>query len=300
VLRPGEPDIARFERIVKFLAQYFNVLPLSEAVQSLRAARLPTACACITFDDGYADNLTLAAPVLRRHGIGATLFVATGFVDGGRMFNDSVIEAIRALPAGEADWREFGLGQHQIGSDASRLEMIKKILADLKYRALDERSHVSDELARRAGLDASGDLMLSRSQLIEWRDLGFEVGAHTINHPILSQLSEADAWREVATSREQIGDWLGAAPDVFAYPNGVPDRDYGPREIALVKRAGYDAAVSTVRGAATRHVDVYQLPRFTPWDRSMWSFALRTAQTLVHARRALTQDAEEGNREVRT
>jgi peptidoglycan/xylan/chitin deacetylase (PgdA/CDA1 family) len=300
VLRPSEPDLARFERIVEFLVKYFNVLPLSEAVRLLRAGHLPAACACITFDDGYADNLTLAAPVLRRHGAVATVFVATAFVDGGRMFNDSIIEAIRALPDGDADWREFALGQHQIEGDASRLEMLRTILPDLKYRTLEERTQISHELARRAGLAASSDLMLSRRQLIEWRDLGFEVGGHTVNHPILSQLNQADAWREVALGRDQLTHWLGAGPDVFAYPNGAPGRDYGPREIGLVKRAGYHSAVSTVRGAATRHVDVYQLPRFTPWDRSMWSFALRSAQTLVNARRALTHNAEENKSEVRT
>jgi peptidoglycan/xylan/chitin deacetylase (PgdA/CDA1 family) len=298
-LRPSEPDVARFERIIDFLVRYFQVLPLSRALRALREEKLPAAAACITFDDGYADNLLLAAPVLRRHEASATVFVATAFSGGTRMFNDSVIEAVRAL-SGDVDWREFGLGLHRIDDDAARLALIGKTLTDLKYRAPGERAEIALELARRAGLTPRSDLMLTPSQLVEWCGRGLEVGGHTVNHPILARLAEADAYEEIAAGREQLAQWLGAAPEAFAYPNGVPGRDYGAREVELVKRAGYAGAVSTARGAATRGVDLYQLPRFTPWDRSMWRFGLRCAQTLVDARHAVRREPTKRNDEVRT
>jgi peptidoglycan/xylan/chitin deacetylase (PgdA/CDA1 family) len=299
-LRPSEPDVPRFDRIVEFLVRYFQVLPLSHALRALQEDGLPAGAACITFDDGYADNLLLAAPVLRRHGASATVFVATGFSGGGRMFNDSVIEAVRAL-SGDADWREFGLGQHRIDDDAGRLELIGKTLIDLKYRAPKERAEIAMELARRAGLGRTSDLMLTPLQLIDWRNRRLEVGGHTVNHPILARLAEAEAYEEIAAGRDQLAQWLGAAPETFAYPNGMPGRDYGPRDVELVKRAGYGAAVSTSRGAAARGVDLYQLPRFTPWDRSMWRFGLRCAETLVKTRRWVRRAADESNNnEVRT
>jgi hypothetical protein len=83
-------------------------------------------------------------------------------------------------------------------------------LDKLKYRPLDERSEIAAELARRAGLERTSDLMLSSEQLVVWRDLGFEVGGHTVSHPILARLSEADAYAEIATGREQLGVWLGS------------------------------------------------------------------------------------------
>jgi len=297
-LRPGEPDEPRFERIVEFLVRHFAVLPLAHAQRSLREGTLPAAAACITFDDGYADNLTSAAPILRRHGASATVFVATGYTAGARMFNDSVIEAVRALPEGDTDWREFGLGQHRITDDASRLELIGKALRDLKYRPPQERSAVAAELAHRAGLDGAPPLMLSRSEIVEWRNLGFEVGGHTVSHPILARLGEAEAAAEIASGRDHLKQWLGEAPDAFAYPNGVPGRDFSPRDSEFVRRAGYRCAVSTARGAAARDVDLYQLPRFTPWDRPMWRFGLRCAQTLVAARRDVAADAIKNSKEV--
>ena len=299
-MRPSEPDAPRFERIVEFIARNFQVLALPDAVDALAHGRLPAAAACITFDDGYADNLTVAAPILRRHGASATVFVATAYIDGGRMWNDSIIEAVRVARPGEIDWRDFGLGFAAITDAASRLALIPKALAQLKYLPIAERAEMASEIARRAGLGPSPDLMLSRRQLLDWRALGFDVGGHTVNHPILARLNDGEAFAEIGDGRAQLAEWLGEAPQVFAYPNGVPGRDYGERDIALVTRAGYGSAVSTERGASSRHCDRYQLPRFTPWDRSMWAFGLRCAQTIVAAPRAGTRQSAMDNMEVRT
>lgn len=290
-LRPGEPDVDRFDRIVRFISSNFKVLSLPAAAALLAQGHLPAAAACITFDDGYADNLTLAAPILSRYRATATVFVSTAYTDGGRMWNDSLIEAVRAAPAGELDWREFGLGAGVVGDDASRRSFIAEVLPRLKYRALDERSAIAEQIASRAGLASDPTLMLTRQQLREWRDLGFDVGGHTVSHPILARLDEAQAADEIAHGREQLAQWLGEAPQAFAYPNGVPGRDFGARDVSLVQRAGYTCAVTTAAGAASRHTDPYRLPRFTPWDRSMWAFGLRCARTILASRHAAEVDS---------
>ena len=280
-LLPGEPDAERFDRIVGFIAKHFQVLPLSAAAARLADGRLPAAAACITFDDGYTDNLTVAAPILRRHGVAATFFVASGFIDGGRMWNDTVIEAVRTAPAGELDLRDLGLGGYAIGDTASRVEAYGDILRRLKYLDLGARSERSDEIARRVGLSGQCDLMMTSRQVVELRDLGMEIGAHTLHHPILSKVDAATAAAEIGGGRDQLAGWLGRPPEVFAYPNGVPNVDYTERDVELVRRAGFQCAVSTARGAASRSTDRWQLPRFTPWDHTMPRFALRCADTLL-------------------
>ena len=95
LLFPDEPDAARFAALLDHLKTWCNVLPLTEAVRLLRSDALPARSLCITFDDGYADNRTVALPALRAAGLTATFFVTTGYLDGGRMWNDTVIESVR-------------------------------------------------------------------------------------------------------------------------------------------------------------------------------------------------------------
>ena len=282
-LLPGEPDAERFDRIVGFVARHFRVLPLAEAASALAADRLPAAAACITFDDGYADNFTVAAPILRRHGATATFFITSGFIDGGRMWNDTVIDAVRAAPAGELDLRDLDLGVHAVDDVASRLRTYRQLLGRLKYLDLALRLERSDEIARRVQLPRRSDLMMTRRQVVELRDAGMEIGAHTVSHPILSKLDAKAAAAEINDGRDQLAGWLGRPPEVFAYPNGVPNADYTERDVILVRRAGFRCAVSTARGAAGRGADPFQLPRFTPWDRGHFRFGLRLAAKRLSA-----------------
>ena len=82
-----------FDLQVEYFSKYFNVLPLHEAVQRLQDGTLPSRAACITFDDGYADNEAVALPILQKHGVSATFFVATGFINGGIMWNDVMVNS---------------------------------------------------------------------------------------------------------------------------------------------------------------------------------------------------------------
>lgn len=282
-LLPDEIDAERFERVVRFLRRSFNVLPLADAARRLRAGRLPAAAACITFDDGYVDNLTVAAPVLKRHGVNATFFIATGYSGGGRMWNDTVIEAVRAAPAGELDWQAEGAGHHVLTDTASRVAAYRDALGRLKYLEPAERLARTQTLAARHGLGERSDLMMSPAQLRELRALGMDIGGHTVSHPILARTPDREAYAEIAIGREQLTAWLGEAPAMFAYPNGVPGRDFGQRDVGFVRRAGFEGAVSTAHGVATAASDVFQLPRFTPWDTTMTKFGMRCAMNLLSA-----------------
>ena len=276
-LLPDEPDAQRFDTLVGWIARHFRVLPLSQAAEQLARGTLPAAAACITFDDGYADNRTVAAPILHRHAVPATFFVATGFIGGGRMWNDTVIEAVRRAPDGVLDWHELGLGSHPLGGAASRVAAYSAVLKSLKHQPPAQRAALTAEVAQRARLPAESELMMTPRQLVELRDLGMAIGGHTVSHPILSTLETSVARAEIDEGRRQLAAWLGEPPTVFAYPNGVPEQDYTDRDVALVRDAGYRVAVSTSPGAAQQGADPLQLPRFTPWDRDLARFAVRCA-----------------------
>ena len=110
----GEIDAMRFEVCMELVAAEFNVLPLGEACSRLVRGALPARAVCITFDDGYSDNEQIALPILKRLGLPATFFVATGFSNGGIMFNDGVIEAVRHSAEGTYDLTALGFGNYTL------------------------------------------------------------------------------------------------------------------------------------------------------------------------------------------
>jgi peptidoglycan/xylan/chitin deacetylase (PgdA/CDA1 family) len=84
-LSPDEPDVVEFEAQMRWVRSWFNVLPLGAAIDRLYAGTIPPRALAITFDDGYADNEELAAPILARLGLSATFFISTGYLGGGIM-----------------------------------------------------------------------------------------------------------------------------------------------------------------------------------------------------------------------
>jgi hypothetical protein len=87
----------------------------------------------------------------------------------------------------------------------------------------------------------------------------------------------------MADGKAQLEAIIGGPVRLFAYPNGKPAEDFGPEHVALAKKLGFRAAVTTAWGAARRSSDPFQLPRFTPWDRQPTRFAVRL---LLNARQA--------------
>jgi peptidoglycan/xylan/chitin deacetylase (PgdA/CDA1 family) len=274
-LAPEQACAQEFDWQLAALARWFKVLPLTEAVVRLRDGTLPRRSACVTFDDGYADNVTVALPILRRRGVPATFFLATSFVDGGRMWNDSVIETVRAARGNTLDAAALGLTTLNIATDQMRREAIARALAALKYLPQEERQNRVDEFAEQASRPLPSNLMMTTEQVRSLDAGGMEVGAHTVTHPILARLESARAENEIRDSKRGLEAMTGKRVGLFAYPNGRPGRDYGPEHVGMVRTLGFDAAVSTAWGVASAASDPYQLPRFSPWDRTPGKFALR-------------------------
>ncbi|HSW08976.1 polysaccharide deacetylase family protein [Aquabacterium sp.] len=281
-LFPEEISAAQFDAICGWLAAWFNVLPLDQAVARLDAASLPPRALAITFDDGYADNHDVALPILQRHGLCATFFVATGFLDGGRMWNDTVIESLRRTPLARLDLDRLALplGAHDTATPAQRRQAIDTLIGRIKYLDIDARQNLVDDIAACAQVAPPTDLMMSSPQVRAMRAAGMGIGAHTVSHPILARLQPDAARAEMRASKQALEALLGEPVRLFAYPNGKPGEDYSPQSVALARELGFEAAVSTAWGAARRSTDRFQLPRFSPWDRTRARFGARLAHNL--------------------
>jgi peptidoglycan/xylan/chitin deacetylase (PgdA/CDA1 family) len=273
-LLSDEPDARAFAEQMDVVKAFFNVIGLQEAVERLKSGSLPPRAVCITFDDGYANNVEVAAPILAARGMTATFFISTGFMDGSRMWNDTIIEALRSAPA-ELDLTDLGLGTLQLADLAQRRRVIDSILLQLKYRDSAERLKLADAIAQRAGFKQAEPLMMSETQLRKLASLGMDIGAHCVTHPILARLPSNVARDEINQSRARLQEVLRQPVRTFAYPNGGPGTDYASEHVAMVREAGFSTAVTTAWGAGTRDSDPYQIPRVGPWDRTSLRYGLR-------------------------
>lgn len=282
-LFPAEVDVRRFDALCGWIARNLQVLPLPEAVQHLRRGSLPARAAAITFDDGYADNHDHALPILQRHHLPASFFVASGFLDGGCMWNDRIIEAVR-LAEGSYRLRDLLSGQPaatvlQTASDRRRL--VEAAIAQAKYLPDAERLDFVTRLGDRLRAAAPQRLMMTPAQVQALHRAGMTIGAHTLTHPILACLAIDAARREIVAGRSVLEDLIGERVGLFAYPNGKPGQDYRSEHVELVRALGFDAAVSTAWGASGNAGDLFQIRRFTPWDRALPKFGLRLASNLL-------------------
>jgi hypothetical protein len=198
------------------------------------------------------------------------------------MWNDTVIELVRRAPE-RLDLGRAGFGVLELDTIAQRRQAISTLLGKLKYLPLEQRLEQVELLRELAGVALPDDLMMRSAQVRQLHAAGMEIGGHTVNHPILARLPAAQARREIADGKHALEALTGAPLRTFAYPNGKPGQDYLAEHVAMAREVGFAGAVSTSWGAASPASDLYQLPRFTPWDRDPLRFTLRLLRNMRRA-----------------
>jgi peptidoglycan/xylan/chitin deacetylase (PgdA/CDA1 family) len=264
-----------FARHVRYLAKHFRVLSLGELVAAAEAGTVPSRAIAITFDDGYEDTHRYVLPIVQRSSVPMTVYLTTGLLGGGSMWNDRVGAAIRDTPRRWFDCLEE-CGPLSLSTLAERQHVLRLVLRALKRRPPAARDALVLQIEHDLGTAPKKALpsMLSWPQVQEMHEHGVEFGAHTVTHPILTAVSLDEARREVAESKRAIEDRLQMPVRHFAYPNGVAG-DFDGAVKAAVREAGFASAASMVFGVNTPRTDRYELRRGGPWTASTAEFATR-------------------------
>ena len=283
-LAPDELDLPRFEQILDFVAANANVVPLADAGDALRRGSLPPRAVALTFDDGYAEWIDNVSPALRRRGLPATFFVTTGHLEGAEaLWHERIVAAVRALPARGAALPP-GLGAYtDLDLPGYRERLVTQLQERLKYAPLRQRLDAIEQLEQQACRALVLPPRFDAASVRTLHSQGFEIGAHTVHHPILNECTAQQAQMEIGASKEALEAIIGGKVLSFAYPNGRPGEDFRAEHVEMVKAAGYRNAVTTSNGVARTGTDRFLLPRFTPWGLSDERIAFQLARNMFTA-----------------
>ena len=260
-------SVGEFEWQLSFLRETIRVLSGDEIVRYVRGElQLREPALCITFDDGYADNLE-AGRILSRAGLSAIFFVTTGFVGTDTITHwDRISFAVKRTE--ETKLSLPGLG----GKGPWSVEVAPRDLASRELRniyltlpkAVQELFVSSIEKVAGA---AAKDAERAHPPFMRWDDvrqlkaLGHTIGAHTHSHPILAQVPLEEQERELRTSRDVLGRELGQVTQLLAYPNGK-SWSFSAQTKELAQRVGFEAAFSFYGGRnPAEGFDPYDLRR---------------------------------------
>jgi peptidoglycan/xylan/chitin deacetylase (PgdA/CDA1 family) len=247
-----------FDAQVGWLKTYARVIAPDDLPAAL--ARRSGRYVLITFDDGYRDNYTEALPVLKRHGVPATFFVTTGFIDRPRLpWWDEIAWMVRTSRKAAVELPAW-LPAPVAFDEPDRERAVRALLRAYKGMPAESTGGYLDAVGTATGTGRHGDagtadLWMTWDMIRELRAAGMAVGGHTVDHPVLARLPREGQQAEIAGCGRRLAEELGEPMRYFSYPVGGPaafDRD--TRD--CLREAGVRVAFSYYGGYRT----------FDDWD----------------------------------
>ena len=281
------PD--NFETQLEIIKQNCVPISLHELTQGIKRRAIVPRSVAITFDDGAADNLTNAKPLLLKSGLSATVFVSTGYSNSGSEYWWDEVDRILLQPSelpeklelgvngkvfsrrlgnasvyGENEYVRFSSWSANEQPPSERHQLYQQLIEFLLSLLPDDRLLAIEQLNNWAGKQESTrptHRPLTLHEIKQLADGGsIEIGAHTVSHSVMSSLPRDLQRREILESKTQLEEILGHSIRSFAYPFGTL-ADYTKETVGLVKEAGFEYACSNYKDVVQPGVDVFQLPR---------------------------------------
>ena len=243
-----------FTRQIDTLARLYHPISVSQLQDWWSGkANLPSNPVLVTLDDGYRNNLLYAAPILRRFGVPALINISVGYIGEDRiLWPNEIYRRVLHWPNSTipmpASQRECPLGDTTV----ERIALAAYIRQSSKQLGPSGRTSYLTLLRRFNPPDTDGYeqeilAFLSWNEVRDLRDLGFEIGSHSVEHSILTRVSSPTLNYELECSKSKIEEMLGTQCSCFTYPNGTAD-DFSPKVVRAVQNAGYSFGFTGIPG----------------------------------------------------
>jgi peptidoglycan/xylan/chitin deacetylase (PgdA/CDA1 family) len=308
---PSDPQLLcvtpqHFSEHLEHLRRHYRIMSLSELVRALKERRLPKHAVVITFDDGYADNLLNAKPLLEHYEAPATAFIVTGYVGSEHEFwwdelerlvllNPELPKHLQVKVNGKIyEWHlnkwarlsEKEISEHRMWNvllpddPTPRHRAYRELHRLLRPLGEEEREAVLAQLRAQSEDEGSGRTdyrAMTPEEVCRLADGGLvEVGAHTETHPVLATQPVETQQKEITESKRHLEVIIGRRVTAFSYPYGGRS-DVGQDAVRLVREAGYDLACANFPSPITRRSNAFFLPRYLvrDWDGEEFARRLR-------------------------
>lgn len=254
--------LEKFKEQIKQFTRIFHFIRLSELVENLKNDRMPANQMVLTFDDGFRDSYTHVFPLLKEQGLPAVFFISPKMLGSRNLLWQNepwyLLNAHQHQKRFQWKGREWDLSSRQGKAEAHYF--MKKTLFQSDS---DEREGLLEDIRKRFHSpdppeSSNAALMLSKEDIARMTATRLiEFGAHSMNHPLLSQCSREELDDEIRQSKSELE--FATKQDIlfFAYPFG----EYSPESIASLKKNHYVAAVTTKEGIVRREDNVFTLNR---------------------------------------
>ncbi len=254
-----------FAQQLEVLQKHANVLPLHELAEARASGDIPPRSIAITFDDGYADHLSVAQPLLEHAGLPSTIFISTGYL-GREFWWDTLTSLVSSIdPANplsvdaggsKFEWRpESEPGIH---GRSTLLASLHKFLMPL---SADECLDSLKQLAESSGVirtEKSDNLAMTELEVIQLAsDDLTTIGCHTVSHPMLARLEPGQQRSEVMQSKQTLEALTGHSVNGFSFPYGSQSRS----SVQLVEECGFTHACASHNDVVWRNSNPFCLPR---------------------------------------
>lgn len=240
-------EVSIFENQIRCLARYFKFVTLSQLIDHVGLSREPLAA--ITFDDGYKNTLTNAFPVLKKNNISSTIFLTTGSIN-----NDDFIwtDKLKLLKSRDVNISE---------ETQKHLKRLPNSIKNIELNKLLSQTKLITESI------PAEEKMLAWDDIKDMSKEGIEFGAHTVNHPILTNVDYNEAKKEINDSKLEIEAQIDRKVTTFCYPNGT-DVDFNESIKQILKVSGFKCAVTAIEGKFRNDDDYFALKRISLGNRS--------------------------------
>jgi peptidoglycan/xylan/chitin deacetylase (PgdA/CDA1 family) len=271
---PMKPDL--FERVISKLTKIYSVVPLEHYQDEPGAFAINRKVATVLFDDGYKDNIEVAAPILAKYKCPASFYVVTDCIDRNIPTWTYLVDHL---------FSKTRKGQIELGYDfvpeqfkkvtlGSLGSSVKEVKPWLKKLSNAQRLIILDSIFQQCN-----DVAVPQGKMMNWQEVrqlanaGFIIGSHSHTHPMLASLqNENEIEEELRISAQKIKSELGFSPAAISYPIG----SYDERVTKMAKAEGYKYGLAVEQQFYKQGRDnLYKIPRVELYQEPWWKVQLR-------------------------